>query len=123
MLTCGKIYVKIFDVANKLCYCGSMAEQLIRNEQVVSSILTSSSKLNPCKQCAYRGGFTLKARFSALICVCLFLHNFAYPCPVIPLYKNKLKVERRGKNRGYPKCRTAAEPLFKQNRRKAEQDN
>ena len=26
------------------CYCGSMAEQLIRNEQVVSSILTSSSK-------------------------------------------------------------------------------
>ena len=26
------------------CYCGSMAEQLIRNEQVVSSILTTSSK-------------------------------------------------------------------------------
>lgn len=39
----------------KLRYCGSMAEQLIRNEQVVSSILTSSSKLNPCKQYAYRG--------------------------------------------------------------------
>lgn len=28
-------------------YCGSMAEQLIRNEQVVSSILTSSSKQLP----------------------------------------------------------------------------
>ena len=37
----------------KLCYCGSMAEQLIRNEQVVSSILTSSSK----KALAYAGAF------------------------------------------------------------------
>ncbi len=30
--------------SNCISYCGSMAEQLIRNEQVVSSILTSSSK-------------------------------------------------------------------------------
>ena len=27
------------------CYCGSMAEHLTRNEKVVSSILTSSSKI------------------------------------------------------------------------------
>ena len=56
MLTCGKIYVKIFDVADKLCYCGSMAEQLIRNEQVVSSILTSSSTPEQRKLCS---GFLL----------------------------------------------------------------
>ena len=29
---------------NRIGYCGSMAERLTRNEQVVSSILTSSSK-------------------------------------------------------------------------------
>ena len=28
----------------ELCYCGSMAEQFTRNEQVVGSIPTSSSK-------------------------------------------------------------------------------
>ncbi len=33
------------DKISKLkCYCGSMAEHLTRNEKVVSSILTSSSK-------------------------------------------------------------------------------
>ena len=34
-------------------YCGSMVEQRIRNAQVVSSILTSSSK----KALAYAGAF------------------------------------------------------------------
>lgn len=33
-----------FAIFNLICWCGSMAEQLIRNEQVVSSILTTSSK-------------------------------------------------------------------------------
>lgn len=35
-------FCNIFHVF-KLRYCGSMAERLTRNEQVVSSILTSSS--------------------------------------------------------------------------------
>ena len=36
-------------IFNLICWCGSMAEQLIRNEQVVSSILTTSSKLQGFK--------------------------------------------------------------------------
>ena len=32
------------DKVLKICYCGSMAEQLTRNEQVVGSIPTSSSR-------------------------------------------------------------------------------
>ena len=42
-----------------ICWCGSMAEQLIRNEQVVSSILTTSS--TP-KTLVYQG-------FSAFLCL------------------------------------------------------
>lgn len=64
----------------KLRYCGSMAEQLIRNEQVVSSILTSSSKLNPCKQCAYKGFLHLKhvfQRLFAAVCFCIILLTLA----------------------------------------------
>ena len=32
------------NVAKAVCYCGSMAEHFTRNDGVVSSILTSSSK-------------------------------------------------------------------------------
>ena len=35
--------------AHCMCYCGSMVEQIIRNDQVVSSILTSSSMKNPAQ--------------------------------------------------------------------------
>ena len=39
-------------VPSLTCYCGSMVEQFTRNEQVVSSILTSSSTAEPA---VYKG--------------------------------------------------------------------
>ena len=61
-----------------LCYCGSMAEHLTRNEKVVSSILTSSSK----KPCGKPQGFLIYVS-GLLKAVYLSRHylNYRYSSP------------------------------------------
>ena len=65
----------------KLRYCGSMAEQLIRNEQVVSSILTSSSTLKPRSReaCGVFTFYSIFGFYCVLTLIChLFLKNYIF---------------------------------------------
>ena len=57
------------DKVLKICYCGSMAEQLTRNEQVVGSIPTSSSRSIPN---VFRWGFLILTVYGQIIRIMLY---------------------------------------------------
>ena len=67
-----------------ICWCGSMAEQLIRNEQVVSSILTTSSTPQSL-DISRDSGFFIPSVFR---CFCAKkTHMFPFCSPLFPFSK------------------------------------
>jgi hypothetical protein len=82
-----------FAIFNLICWCGSMAEQLIRNEQVVSSILTTSSKNKVNHYLEKRPKPLIQLAFKLLSGVCFF-HQITgnYSQILTPASLNKCQI-------------------------------